>query len=82
MDLDAIWDDEWVDGVEIVKGERVVLEVNVWHPIVTNGDFVAYSVPFRMATHLFLNYLGFLVSSSKQDCNKHNPDSVCGFVFV
>jgi len=29
-------------GVEIVKGEKAVLVVNVGHPIVTNGDVVAY----------------------------------------
>jgi len=28
-------------GMEIVKGEGVVLGVNVGHPAVTNGDFVA-----------------------------------------
>jgi len=30
-----------LDGVVIVKGEGVVWEVNVGHPIVTNGDFDA-----------------------------------------
>jgi len=30
-----------LDGVEIVEGEGAVLGVNVWHPIVTDGDFVA-----------------------------------------
>jgi len=30
-----------LDGVETVKGEGAVLGVNVGHPIVTNGDFVA-----------------------------------------
>jgi len=28
-------------GVEIVEKEGAVLEVNVGHPIVTNGDFAA-----------------------------------------
>ena len=28
-------------GLEIAKGERAVLGVNVGHPIVTNRDFVA-----------------------------------------
>jgi len=30
-----------LDGVEIVEGEGAVLGVNVGHPIVINGDFVA-----------------------------------------
>ena len=30
-----------LDGVEIVEGEGAVLRVNVGHPSVTNGDFVA-----------------------------------------
>ena len=34
-----------LDGVEIVEGEGAVLVVNVGHPIVTSGDFVAYSLP-------------------------------------
>jgi len=29
------------DGVEIVEGEGADLGVNVWHPIVASGDFVA-----------------------------------------
>ena len=29
------------DGVVIVEGEGSVLGVNLGHPIVTNGDFVA-----------------------------------------
>jgi len=28
-------------GVEIVEGEGAVFRVNVGHPFVTNGDFVA-----------------------------------------
>jgi len=28
-------------GVEIIEGEVTLLGVNVGHPIVTNGDFVA-----------------------------------------
>jgi len=28
-------------GVEIIEGEGAVLEVNVEHPVRTNGDFVA-----------------------------------------
>ena len=30
-----------LDGVEIVEGEEAILGVNVGHPIVTIGDFVA-----------------------------------------
>jgi len=30
-----------LDGVVIVEGEGAVLEVNLGHPILTNGDFVA-----------------------------------------
>jgi len=30
-----------LDGMEIVEWEGTVLAVNVGHPIVTNGDFVA-----------------------------------------
>jgi len=30
-----------LDGMVIVEGEAAVLVVNVGHPIVTNGDFVA-----------------------------------------
>jgi len=30
-----------LDGVEIVEEKGAVLGVNVGHPIVTNGDFVA-----------------------------------------
>jgi len=30
-----------LDGVEIVKGEGAVLGVNLGHPVVSNGDFVA-----------------------------------------
>ena len=30
-----------LDGVEIVQGKEAVLRVNVGHPIVTNGVFVA-----------------------------------------
>jgi len=30
-----------LDGVEIVKGEGAVFGINVRHPIITNGDFVA-----------------------------------------
>jgi len=30
-----------LDGVEIVEGKCAVLGVNVGHPIVTNGTFVA-----------------------------------------
>jgi len=30
-----------LDGVEIIEGKGAVLGVNVGHPIVTNGDFVA-----------------------------------------
>ena len=30
-----------LDGVVIVKGEGAVLGVNLEHPIVANGDFVA-----------------------------------------
>jgi len=49
LDLDAVWGGEpwsvvgWVYqmGIEIVEGEGVVLEVNMEHPIATNGDFVA-----------------------------------------
>ena len=46
--MDAVWAGELgrarinvLDGVEIVEGEGAVLEVNVGHPIVTTGDFVA-----------------------------------------
>jgi len=28
-------------GVEIVEGEGIVLGINVGHPVVTNGDFMA-----------------------------------------
>jgi len=49
VDLDAVWDGEWGRsrggciryGVMIVEGERTVFGVNLGHPIVTNGDFVA-----------------------------------------
>jgi len=34
-----------LDGVEIVEGEGAVLGVNAGHPIVTDGNFVAYSLP-------------------------------------
>jgi len=30
-----------LDGIEIVKGEGAVFGVNVGHPILTNGNFVA-----------------------------------------
>jgi len=35
--------EEWVYymGVEIVEAKEAILRVNVGHPIVTNGDFVA-----------------------------------------
>ena len=46
--MDAIWEESGIgrgmgvlDGVKIVEGEGAVLGVNVGHPIVTNGDFVA-----------------------------------------
>jgi len=48
LDLNALWGGEWgqsrdgcIRWVEIIKGEGAVLEVNVGHLIVTNGDFVA-----------------------------------------
>ena len=30
-----------LDGVEIVEGEAAVFGVNVGHPVVTSGDFLA-----------------------------------------
>ena len=35
--------EKWIyyTGVEIVEGEGAVLVINVGHPIVTDGDFVA-----------------------------------------
>ena len=39
----------------IVEGEGAVLAVNVGHPIVTNGDFVAYLCESDV---LFPNYFG------------------------
>jgi len=52
--------------VVIVEGEGAVLGISVGHPIVTNGDFAAYSVPRggrRGGTmHLFPNYLGISCS--------------------
>jgi len=30
-----------LNGVEIIEGESAVLRVNVGHPTVNNGDFVA-----------------------------------------
>jgi len=47
-----------VDGVEIVEGEGAALGVNVRHPIVINGDFVAYYLPSGVATRLFRKYSG------------------------
>ena len=41
-------------GMEIVEVEGAVLGVNVGHPIVTNGDFVAKL--FSAMTQLFPNY--------------------------
>jgi len=34
-----------LDGVVSVKGEGAVLEVNVGHPIVTDGEFLAQLCP-------------------------------------
>jgi len=48
-------------GVEIVEREGAVLGVNVGHPIVTNGDFVASAV--RVATRFFPNYFGISCSN-------------------
>jgi len=45
-------------GVEIVKSEWAFLGVNVGHPIVINGDFVAL-VQWRRGS--FQTTLGFLV---------------------
>jgi len=48
LDLDAVWDGEWVGrGMGVLDGGRDrrmgsgSFGVNVGHPIVTNGDFVA-----------------------------------------
>jgi len=44
LDPGAIWDGEWGrsrDEVPIVEGTEAVLRVNLGHPILTNGDFVA-----------------------------------------
>ena len=30
-----------LDEVDIIEGKEAILEVNVGHPIMTNGDFVA-----------------------------------------
>jgi len=52
-------------GEKIVEEKEVVLRANVGHSIVTNGDFVAHSMPRGVATRLVPNYFEdflFLVS--------------------
>ena len=56
MDLSAIWDGEWgvgsvegcvyYMGVVIIEGEGAVLELNLGHPIVTNGSLQTYETMF------------------------------------
>ena len=60
-----------LNGVEIVEGERAVWGIIVGHLIVTNGDFVAYSLPRRVATGCAQITLEFLVS------DKYETDEVC-----
>jgi len=45
-------------GMEIVEREGAVLGVNVGHPIITSGDFIAFSAVRDGDTALFQNYFG------------------------
>jgi len=48
-----------LDGVEIVDGKGAVWGINAGHPIVINGNFVAFLFSaVRLATQLFPNDFG------------------------